>query len=249
MEHEAIYHRFGKLVESVEGKLDPADDLYRALLVYFFHKGWKTVQSIFLLCKHGFGQDADILLRSLLELMINQQYISHDPSRRATLFCEYSYMEKKEFERVLRRFAQENPADTTVRRILATKPKDQAEEEEIEYRRVMNNYPNKNNWADLSMSRMASATKMSFQYILYKIFSRVTHPSSEGVNAYINADRDGLKCVNSPAEGTDRTIWTALMYFSRVLAEVDKTFELKLDTEISKLDHELAFCVKGLAAD
>jgi hypothetical protein len=239
MRYLSTYQQFYALVEVIEGKLTSVHSLYHALLVYFFRKAWKTLQSMFLLCTNGFGEDATILLRSLLELSINLQYIADDEERRAVLFCEYSHVEKNDFEKILRSFANDHPDDTIIATILKSKTKEQSDEKAYEYRKVMKNYPNPRNWADQSIRQMAKVTGMDFQYILYKMFCRISHPSPEGSDTYLKGDSEALICINSTIEDTNRTFWTGCIYFSSLLAHVDKAFELKLEAEISALQAKL----------
>ena len=87
---------------------DAVKNVYKVLLLHFFNKSWRTFESVHLLCEKRFAQEASILLRSFLELVVSAVYISKDPSR-AILFAEYGYLEKMSFRRALEEYQVKTP--------------------------------------------------------------------------------------------------------------------------------------------
>ncbi|WHZ14474.1 MAG: hypothetical protein OJF52_001312 [Nitrospira sp.] len=204
-------------------------------MLYGLRKSSKTVESIFLLTSHGYGQDAKILLRSLLELLLNLKYVGHDPDKRVPLFTEYAYLEIDDFDKLLSNYVSENPDDVIIQKILTSKDVDQRTSERKEYERVKKNYPNKHNWAGMSVRKMAKSVGLSFQYILYKMFCRVTHPSSEGIKSYLGLDDESLACLDSTPEDLRRTFLTSCIYLLDILSQVNDGFSLDYGKHIDNV--------------
>ena len=72
------------------------------LLVAAMHgKAGKTYQAVLELCMLGFGEDALVLLRSNINLMINLLYIlSEDSAKRAGDLIAYSHKQQEKYVRV-----------------------------------------------------------------------------------------------------------------------------------------------------
>jgi hypothetical protein len=128
-----LYNPLVRLAEDIAKTFRPIDDkekarnIYKVLVLHFFNKSWRTFESIHLLCANGLGQEASILLRSFLEVVVNARYISKAPSSRAVLFEEYGYVEKMNFRRALIEYQKANPKDEWINRIVRSGSTDQSE--------------------------------------------------------------------------------------------------------------------------
>src|SRR5262250_1814483 len=67
------------------------------VVVASFGKALKTFQAIGRLCASGYGEDALLLVRANVNLMINLRYIlsAPDPTERVKNFIAYSYAERE----------------------------------------------------------------------------------------------------------------------------------------------------------
>ena len=75
-------------VNSVSGS-DGEEWAYKAAMLFFFCKTYKTYQAAYLLHREGFSEDAFILARTVFELALQARYMKEDPKPRARLFTEY----------------------------------------------------------------------------------------------------------------------------------------------------------------
>ena len=67
-----------------------SDNLFKWVIDFLFLKSYNLFWSILILCEEGFGPNAHILLRSLIEHVINMEWISiDDQKKRADLFWDY----------------------------------------------------------------------------------------------------------------------------------------------------------------
>ena len=87
-----------KHIDKIKVKDGEERDL-SVLVSVSFGKGLKTFQAILRLCALGFGEDAIILLRSNVNLLINTRFILTDenPVKRAKEFIAYSVKERLKY--------------------------------------------------------------------------------------------------------------------------------------------------------
>ena len=103
--HEALFNAIAQLDRTVEeiwfanvGRIRLHGPGQRVLAV-LFGKATKSLDAIRLLCETGFGQDAVILTRSLVNLVINVWYIGSapDPDERALDYNASGWMAQRRF--------------------------------------------------------------------------------------------------------------------------------------------------------
>jgi len=70
-------------------------DAYHIASLALAAKALKNYQAILILCSHGFGEAALVVVRGLFEDVVNLAYISQEPVERAQLFAEFNIIEKK----------------------------------------------------------------------------------------------------------------------------------------------------------
>ena len=105
-----IYSKYKKYFKLNDYLICLADDLIKArgkikfikeepknIVNLFFCKAYKTYKAGQILCKEGYGMDAAILLRSLVELDIVMEYIFKKQEERIKLYIEYSHIATKLF--------------------------------------------------------------------------------------------------------------------------------------------------------
>jgi len=239
------YKVFVRLAEDIAKDFRPIDDkdeaknIYKILVLHLFNKSWRTFESIHLLCVHRLGQEAGILLRSFLEVVVNAIYISKAPSTRSILFAEYGYLEKMNFRRAVREFQKFNPEDEWVKKIVSSEERDGIESDRKDYEKVKSNYPKRNSWSGKSIKEMAIESGMHLHYILYKMFCNVAHLSSMGTASYFTIDG---RTIEFTADGDDdiHARWhTACVYFYSIMSLVNETFELRFDDRLKAVSEML----------
>lgn len=243
MDLEVFYNQFQELVTDLSHKTTAIhgkarnEVLYKGLVLYFFAKGWKTYQSIYLLCSKRFAEDAGILTRSLFEMTVNLLYISQRPSDRSKLFCEYGYVQKIRLHETLTKSAD----DEWCKRILASKSPSQLEAELKECNRVKRNYPKPTGWSGESIKKMAKEVGMSWHYdYIYLLLSGLAHTNPGAVRNYLSFDHEGtLVLQDSPQEEIDRIWRTTCIYFLLILDKMNDVFALGFEERIRTISEEL----------
>jgi len=93
---DAMFERYGEALKPRDGK---EKELYRLVVGFCFAKAHKTFHATQRLCALGFGEDAAILLRSNINLLINMHFIlrNDDPVERCKEFIDYSVHERRRY--------------------------------------------------------------------------------------------------------------------------------------------------------
>ncbi len=223
MQLESHYKQFEQLFNDLVGKepkfiaQSPNEGLYKAAVMFFFIKSWKTFQGIFTLCNIGLGEDAGILLRSLFEMTVNLMYISKDPLERARLFVEYDFVQRQQLHEKFSR----KKADPSYARILAAATLDTVEELENNYKRVKKNYPNKRSWSGKSLADMAKDVSFEWQYdYIYWVLSHLVHPNPKAIDKYMRMEEGSIVIANASSKEDIERVWVSacgflLLFFDR----------------------------------
>jgi len=242
-QRDALYTQFDTLVRAISEKAteitgrDRNEVLYKMLATFFFAKGWKTFQSIYLLCSRQFAEDAAILVRSIFEMVVNLLYISKDPQNRALLFVEFDYIERqKRLDRL-----SKSPDDPWGQALLKSVDPATIETLVSEYNRVRARYPKDWLWSGESTKKMASDVGLAFHYDwIYWVLSDLAHTSPRAVKEYISGGRDGLTVgVESTEKDIDRVWFTACRYFLILVDKKNEALGLGFDDSIRTLTDTL----------
>ena len=236
------------LVETSERLVDAADMILRStppvsslwedVLLGFAGKSLKTYRAIMLLCLHGYGEDASILLRSLMESAVHLSYISADPENRSRLFAEYDHILRKRF------------LDDALRMGLI--PEDRVKEERREilasYREVERNYPDKLSWSGKSIKEMARESDLLWHYgVVYRLSSDFVHASPSGIDHYLRQEGPLREVASGPGEAwINESLAAGSEMLLHVLFVYDRALELGFSPQ---LDEILESLPRSKAAD
>jgi Family of unknown function (DUF5677) len=162
-------------------------------------KGLKTFQAVIRLCALGYGEDALILIRSTINLLINIAYIlaAQNPSERVKDFLAFSYQERAKYFR-LARGDQQPPWPPPVS---PTEVKQRAKA-----------------WQDISLAQRAD---VGFQWHYtqgYRLYSSLEHADAWGLNEYMQVGDEIGPQIGS--EESDKLVDLALMHNYCVLADL-----------------------------
>lgn len=163
-----------------------------------FGKGLKTFQAINRLCALGFGEDAIILLRSNVNLLINTRYIVSDkkPVERAKEFIAYSIKERLKYLDL----AHEGKRPTWAEKV---------DPKEIERDAAR--------WNRTSIEARAQRIT-SFHYSQgYRLYSSIEHSDAMALNAYIGEWNETGPKIGSGA--SDKYLSVALVHSFGVMAD------------------------------
>jgi Family of unknown function (DUF5677) len=171
------------------------------LLVATMHgKAGKTYQAILELCLSGFGEDALVLLRSNINLMINLLYIlSEDSAKRAGDLVAYSH---KEQEKYLRLAHGRRPEWM----------------EKLDWDKI-------NRYADAwehNIATKAESCKQSFHYnVGYRFYSRIEHSDAWSLSNLIDENETQIRIAS---ELSDKYVSIALVHSFAIMANIFLAF-------------------------
>ena len=214
----------------------PEEALYKGLVAFFFNKGWKTFQGVSLLCSNKLAEDAEILLRSLFEMAVNLTYISKDPLKRARLFLEYDFIQRKELLETLLK------ADNQwAKKILDGTNPEPLNELEKDYNRVKGNYPDKWRWSGKSIREMCKDVGLELHYAsVYWLSSNLAHTNPRAMLQYIVDNENGLLIGKEPSDKyIEKILLPTYTYFLTILIIKNESFDLGFNESIQELLEEL----------
>lgn len=191
----------------------PLGDEHRWLAAYLLAKTVTSFHAVRLLCVHGYGEDALVLARTMIENAINLAYINKDPTGRVGLFLDYHYIEA-------------NHQLTELKKVLGQEPLFPPEtEREIMngYERVRTKYPKKDRWSGKPLSAMATECGLEVQYALvYRFGSEIAHGAISSLHRYVSEEENQVQVrLGTPARDlTDEALLSGSISVLMALAEV-----------------------------
>lgn len=138
----------------------------------------KTYDAIIFLAKKGYGQQALILVRSILESAIDFQYILNDPKNRSSQYLEYAKKERYDLIAALKRMHGENTIQKLFNEGVLENIRRDYENLPFDFSDRKYNY----SWSGKSIKQMARETGFESHYdVLYRILCYHTHSTPSGV--------------------------------------------------------------------
>lgn len=206
------------------------DFFYKGIVVYVSWKSLKSYLAIMYLLDKGFLEDANIILRSMFEILVTILFIKQNPKKRALQYLEYSYVEK---HRLIETITD-----------MAGDPKNAARLREIEqeYLRIKDNYKNKSSWSGLSIREMSKKVGLEDLYnMLYRFHSQFVHTSPEAMKSYIQNIQKGFMINLEPIN--DNFFVGIISENCEILLQLteifENTFDLGRSKEIDALKNEM----------
>lgn len=167
-----------ELLNICEDKDIPLDSVVKIVFHYLYIKGLNHFWGIFLLCKEGLGDQSSILLRVLLELLINMKYIGDDENK-AKRFADYEFAARKKQLNVVEKHSS-LVGINVLESWLKNKPGietgfNRFKQDYITDRRQLES------WSGKKISQIAKDSEMEKDYdLVYKYMSLLVH-SSPGI--------------------------------------------------------------------
>lgn len=241
-----------KMLDNYNTKFEESEFSYRYVTLGLYVKACKTFRSIQVLCGRSLGEDANALLRVLLECCISTFYILINKKINAAFYVERQMMNLKHYKKIL--------SDNKELRKTFHIPEEVAARVDemcriIEKRKGMGSYLFKlkqklnkklgrykskaNTWSGVSLQQMAYKAGLRNEYdLLNSLTSQSIH--AEDLKDHIALKENeffGLYLIPG-----DKVVQTALpasiIIFSKILNKVNEEFNLKYGREIDKLDKE-----------
>ena len=200
-------------------------------------KAYKTQAAILLLCQQGYGQDAAILVRSLIELLITLLYILKDPTdERIQRYFAYDWIMRKkmynygktkpEILEILKERNQnlkqgDNPIEEVEKQAIAMQTK----------------YNYKKDWSDKNMREMAEEVgRVDLYLTVYRLQSQIMHTAPRVMNEYVVNDGKGITIeVGQNERWVEETLVTTFDCFYNIVGQYDKLLKLGFATKLDEI--------------
>lgn len=152
--------------------------------VFCFGKAYKTHGAVLLLCQNGLGQDAAMLMRSLIDLLVTLFYILNDPTEeRLQRYFAYDWVLRKK----MLDYCKSRPE------ISSLMPEIDANEVENQSKIAKEKYKyDKPHWSDKNIREMAEEIGRPDLYAtVYSLQSQILHTAPRALNEYIKNEHNG----------------------------------------------------------
>jgi len=204
---------------------------------FLFCRSYRLHWTILILCQKGFGQEASILLRSLMEHVVNIAWIEKEKSdERAKLFLDYFHIARKTlYNKYEKHGIQLNLTDAQKELLEST------EEIEKAYMEVKDNYSNECYWVPLSIRKRALDVKEEYTWdFYYWYYSFITHPSSASKLEFVRQGEEGHHFVIGPSDLMIRDVLhLSCKYLLLSFDMWNKVFELGLEGHVQEFTEKL----------
>jgi len=221
----------------------------RRIFLFILTRSLKTYASILVLCRHGYGQDAAVLLRGFLENLITAEYILHNPAQADDLAARFVAYKWIVFKRSL------SEQERTLQR---SSPREQSSFEEYkalvlrrveEFKRRFHVLSDRAliTWSGKTVRDMARhvSPQLAVEYDrTFRICSRFSHPTILGDHEYMLRDTNDLIFSTVPSLiGVEVDLKLSIQYLLEFAALIgtelcvtDGTYLAGLKEELSSLE-------------
>ncbi len=213
-------------------------------LAMAFGKGYKTYAAILLLCRHGYGQDALVLARTLFELIVNTLYIFSDSTDgRIDRYLDYQWIIRK---KAISYYLQDEQKTKMLTDKFKEKGKTEDTIERIQQRakEVQKQYGyKKNTWAEFNLSVMSRDVSLEHIYkTLYKVQNDLVHSTAGGIDDYLSFESEKNEVtvkIASDYKWVEQSLFANFHMFSLLTGQFSLYFSLGKEAELQELPKEL----------
>lgn len=232
--NEQLAATLGGAMESTRVEIITSPE--KALVCLFLGKAYKTHQAITKLARSGFGEDAAILARSLLNLVINALWIHQNPSVRVSAYIDFDTVLRA---RLGRKIIQ-NPSllgsqfQNRLSGIKSTQPQLEAEEKKA----ITKHGYKRGVWSGKTIRDMAEDVGHINAYdSAYTLMSNLEHSNATSTDAYITEGPDGLTIGVAPGPNYVRESLATAHHLLLLIARLaDRILELGIATELKEAE-------------
>lgn len=220
-----------RMLSKNEGKIKTRDEVEEndldQLVAAMFGKASKTFTAVLELSFLGYGEDALVLLRSNINLLISLAFIlKKDTVRRAGDLIAYSHLEQKKYIEL-----NGGPKPEWFGKVKWDECKDRAEA-----------------WRKTTIEKKAKEAGQSFHYdIGYRFYSSIEHSDAWSLSSYMEGKGSGTLHINSAP--SDKYVSVALEHNFAVMANVLYKFCEHYSINVSDYESKLDSAYKLFHAD
>lgn len=231
--------------DMVETNKITSDTALHDVMAFLFAKAHKTFWAIDILTQRGFGQDAATLTRSLFELLVTAKYLARGEEG---LVNKYSYFDNILHKKLIDKYKKDikkGKISLSAECQALLSDKEKMEEVEKSYRDAepyFKGNQRKDTWSGKTIKEMAEEVGLYHEYhYVYWLLSHQVHSSPISMRDYISLSGGEMECESGPSKRSLRkeVISYSFIFFLGVLAVVNQTFQLNLETQISGIEKSI----------
>lgn len=232
----SLYRKVSDILEEKERAIPLESDFQRAIN-FNFCRSYRLHWTLMILCQKGFGPEAGILLRSLMEQVVNMAWIANEkPDERAKLFVDYFHVARKKLYDNYDKYDIFSNLTDDERELMESR-----EETERAYMEAKDNYIDERYWAPKSVRSRAMDVRLGYDWdFYYWFFSFLTHSNSASQFEFVRQrGTENLFIVGPSDSMVGRVLLLSCKYLLLAFDIWNKTFELGLDGLVQEFSREL----------
>ena len=218
-----------KCIEEIIDKEYKISDDKKMFTAFCLGKAYKTQGAILFLCKNGFGQDASILLRSIVDILITLLYIKKDPTNnRMQRYFDYDWVLRKTmFDYCKTKPEIMKQLEDRGTKIDLTRDSIETIEKEAKQAQDKHNYAY-GRWSAHTTKQMAEEVGRADLYLtVYRLQSQLAHTAPRTMNEYITQEKDGFVIeVGQNEKWITETLVATFDCIYNIVGEFDKDLQL-----------------------
>lgn len=240
-----------QLHDLVEGKLqqDILDGNNKDFFVAFVMcKAFKTYEATGLLCRSGYGEDAFMLARTLLELMVIASYILQDDTEdRLMRYMSYDWVTRKKMYDYI--VTKDDSLAELNKEIESGNRDNTLAEVEEEYKKAMEKYKYKNGrWSDKSIRGMCEAIgRVDLYHKVYSLQCTIGHTNARSMNDYTKITDEGtILNIGDNYDLASKTLAVVFECFFHIAKETGDRFGWGIESQLKELEKRFSKEVNNL---
>lgn len=213
---------------------DREDEYYEKVLLTLFMISFKHLRGIYLLCREGYGPQAMILLRSIIEIGIDIKYMRDEKESRSKLYLGYENIEKYQMYKDVHNkkfFSEEDPEVLEKSARVLRENYDR----ELEVRGSLD----KRNWAGINRYEMAKGTGLEELYdYVYRFVCRYSHNSASSIGeTFLGLDEEKATFIRGPhCQTVDAALGMGISSFLEILKITNEDLKIGMSSEVLAYD-------------
>jgi hypothetical protein len=232
----SFFRRLSDVIDEKMNEIEPKTNFEWAI-TFLFYRSYRLYWTILILCKDGFGPEASILVRSLMEHAVTMDWIAKEnPNQRAKLFLEYFHVARKKlYDKYEKYLVFERLADVEKKQI------ESREEVKRFHKEVKDQYRDDCFWAPESIRSRAQELHEGYDWdFYYWYFSFFVHPNSVSQLEYLRPAEPKDIFVVGPSERMIEDVFhLSYKYLLRAFNRWNVVFKLGQDKLVLNLLEKL----------
>jgi hypothetical protein len=233
----SLHRKISDVLDDKEMVIKLESDFQRTIN-FLFLRSYRLHWTVMVMCQKGFGPEASILLRSLMEQVVNMAWIGHkDPDHRADLFVDYHHVAIKKLYDNYDKYGRFPCLTEAEKQLMESR-----EEVERHYADVRHKYPDENRWCPKHVRTRADDICVSSDWdFYYWYFSFFVHSNAASQHEFVIQEGTRSLCVVGPSQAMIHDVLQlSCKYLLLAFDMWNKTFELGLGDLVENFSVQLA---------